>query len=133
VEGGSSPQWYDWRKAFGLGILGAANATRGERTILDQRSPSRIVSWHRRWLVDPLADCSPRSVGTLGGILNLYNQLAGIAAPVVTGTWYSNAFLFRERLLRYGFFARFGIGGYVFLLGRIERSLNRLEVEKRDT
>jgi sugar phosphate permease len=60
------------------------------------------------------------SVGTLGGILNFCNQLAGIGAAIITGyvrQWtnsYSRAFLVAA------IFLVIGICGYVFLLGRIE-------------
>jgi MFS family permease len=60
------------------------------------------------------------SVGTLGGILNFGNQLAAIAAPIVTGYVvaatheYAWAFVFATAFLIAG------IAGYIFGLGRIE-------------
>ena len=61
---------------------------------------------------------APRdSVGSVGGILNFGNQVAGILAPVVTGYLagsFSNAFGVAAVLLL------LGIAGYIFLLGKIE-------------
>ncbi len=61
---------------------------------------------------------APRnSVGSVGGILNFGNQIAGILAPVVTGYLagsFSRAFGVAAVLLL------LGIAGYIFLLGRIE-------------
>ena len=59
------------------------------------------------------------SVGTLGGILNFGNQLAAIAAPIVT------AYLFAAEAFAWIFvvataFLLAGIAGYIFGLGRIE-------------
>jgi len=72
--------------ALGLGIFGAANAqTTTSALDLDQPVYRRIIRGIACGLVDSFFDRSKGSVGTLGGILNFGNQLAGIAAPIVTG------------------------------------------------
>jgi MFS family permease len=64
---------------------------------------------------------APReSVGTLGGILNFCNQLAGIAAPIVTGYIVHATRSFSDAFIGATAFLILGIAGYVFLLGRIE-------------
>src|SRR5256884_9830164 len=64
---------------------------------------------------------APReSVGTLGGIVNFCNHLAGIAAPIVTGYIVKATNSFSGAFLAAAGFLLIGIAGYVFLLGRIE-------------
>ena len=64
---------------------------------------------------------APReSVGTLGGILNLCNQLAGIAAPIFTGYIVQATHSFAGAFIGATAFLVLGIAGYVLLLGRIE-------------
>jgi MFS family permease len=63
---------------------------------------------------------APReSVGTLGGILNTGNQISAIVAAMLTG------FILRTHTFEYAFavaaaYLTVGIGGYLFLLGRID-------------
>jgi MFS transporter, ACS family, D-galactonate transporter len=107
--------------ALGLGIFGATRSL----------SPSAAVFWISMsigglsaaspvgWSIPSLI--APReSVGTLGGILNLANQIAGIAAPIITGyilrATHSFSWAFGAAVI----FLAIGIAGYVFLLGRIE-------------
>ncbi len=64
---------------------------------------------------------APReSVGTVGGILNFGNQLAGIAAPIAAGYIYRATNSFSWAFVAATIFLFIGIAGYVFLLGRIE-------------
>ena len=64
---------------------------------------------------------APReSVGTLGGILNFGNQVAGILAPIVTGYVVHLTHSFSAAFAVAGAFLAIGIAGYLFLLGRIE-------------
>jgi MFS transporter, ACS family, D-galactonate transporter len=64
---------------------------------------------------------APReSVGTVGGILNFGNQLAGIAAPIAAGYIYRATNSFSWAFVAATVFLFIGIAGYVFLLGRIE-------------
>jgi MFS transporter, ACS family, D-galactonate transporter len=107
--------------ALGLGIFGAANA-HGAATALFWISVSlgglaaaSPVGWSIPSLISP-----KESVGTLGGILNFGNQLAGIAAPIVTGYVVQVTHSFFWAFAVAGGFLVVGIGGYIFLLGDME-------------
>jgi MFS family permease len=107
--------------AFGLGIFGAAHAATPIAAVfwistsMGGLSAASPVGWSIPSLIAPR-----ESVGTLGGILNFGNQLAGIAAAIITGyirQWtnsYSGAFTVAA------IFLVVGIAGYVVLLGQIE-------------
>jgi ACS family D-galactonate transporter-like MFS transporter len=106
---------------FGLGILGTAQ-THSPVTALfwisisiGGLSAASPVGWSIPSLIAPR-----ESVGTLGGILNLCNQLAGIAAPVVTGYIVQATHSFSGAFIGATAFLLVGIAGYIFLLGRIE-------------
>ena len=107
--------------AFGLGILGAASAHSLVSALfwisvsISGLSAASPVGWSIPSLIAPR-----ESVGTLGGILNLCNQLAGIAAPVVTGYVVQATHSFSGAFIAATAFLLVGIAGYVFLLGRIE-------------
>lgn len=107
--------------AFGLGILGAANAHTAVSALfwisvsIGGLSAASPVGWSIPSLIAPR-----ESVGTLGGILNLCNQLAGIAAPVLTGYVVQATHSFSGAFVAATVFLLVGIAGYVFLLGRIE-------------
>ena len=106
--------------AFGLGIFGVAHAHTAITAIfwistsLGGLSAAAPVGWSIPSLIAPEG-----SVGALGGILNFGNQLAAIAAPIVT------AYLFAAEAFAWIFvvataFLLAGIAGYIFGLGRIE-------------
>ena len=107
--------------AFGLGILGAAQAHSAASALfwismsIGGLSAASPVGWSIPSLIAPR-----ESVGTLGGILNLCNQLAGIAAPVVTGYVVQATHSFSGAFIAATVFLLIGIAGYIFLLGRIE-------------
>src|SRR5213079_1801110 len=107
--------------AFGLGILGAAQAHSAASALfwismsIGGLSAASPVGWSIPSLIAPR-----ESVGTLGGILNLCNQLAGIAAPVVTGYVVQATHFFSAAFIAASVFLLIGIAGYIFLLGRIE-------------
>ncbi len=107
--------------AFGLGILGTAHAHSAVSALfwisisIGGLSAASPVGWSIPSLIAPR-----ESVGTLGGILNLCNQLAGIAAPVVTGYVVQATHSFSGAFIAATAFLLVGIAGYVFLLGRIE-------------
>jgi MFS family permease len=107
--------------AFGLGILGTAHAHTEVSALfwisvsIGGLSAASPVGWSIPSLIAPR-----ESVGTLGGILNLCNQLAGIAAPVVTGYVVQATHSFSGAFIAATAFLLVGIAGYVFLLGRIE-------------
>jgi MFS family permease len=63
---------------------------------------------------------APReSVGTVGGIMNLSNQLSGIAAPIVTGFVVAATKNFHWAFLVAAIYLAIGIASYIFLLGEI--------------
>jgi MFS transporter, ACS family, D-galactonate transporter len=106
---------------FGLGILGTAHTHNAVTALfwisisIGGLSAASPVGWSIPSLIAPR-----ESVGTLGGILNLCNQLAGIAAPVVTGYVVQATHSFSGAFIGATAFLLVGIAGYVFLLGRIE-------------
>ena len=106
---------------LGLGILGTAQ-THSPVTALfwismsiGGLSAASPVGWSIPSLIAPR-----ESVGTLGGILNFCNQLAGIAAPILTGYIVQSTHSFSGAFIAATAFLLFGIAGYIFLLGRIE-------------
>jgi ACS family D-galactonate transporter-like MFS transporter len=107
--------------AFGLGIFGAAHALTPLQAVfwisisMGGLSAASPVGWSIPSLIAPR-----ESVGTLGGILNFGNQLAGIAAPIVTGYIRQGTHSFSGAFTAAAVFLVIGICGYVFLLGRIE-------------
>lgn len=107
--------------ALGLGIFGAANARSTTAALIwisiciGGLSAASPVGWSIPSLIAP-----KESVGTLGGILNLGNQLAGIAAPIVTGYVVQATQSFFWAFAAAGIFLLIGIAGYIFLLGSME-------------
>jgi MFS family permease len=79
-------------------------------------SASAPVAWSIPSLIAP-----NDSVGKVGGIMNFCNQVAAIAAPVITGyligakSDFSRAFMVAAGAIAVG------VAGYVLLLGKIER------------
>jgi MFS family permease len=64
---------------------------------------------------------APReSVGTLGGIMNFSNQISAIAAPIVTGYIVHATGSYFWAFATAAAYILVGIGGYAFLLGRID-------------
>ena len=107
--------------AFGLGILGAASAHTLTVALfwisvsISGLSAASPVGWSIPSLIAPR-----ESVGTLGGILNLSNQLAGIAAPIMTGYIVQITHSFKGAFVGATVLLALGICGYIFLLGKIE-------------
>lgn len=107
--------------SFGLGILGAAHARTPAAALfwismsIGGLSAASPVGWSIPSLIAPR-----ESVGTLGGIVNFCNHLAGIAAPIVTGYIVRARNSFSGAFAAATIFLLIGIAGYVFLLGRIE-------------
>src|SRR5229473_3960270 len=106
---------------LGLGILGTAHAHSPVTALfwismsIGGLSAASPVGWSIPSLIAPR-----ESVGTLGGILNFGNQLAGIAAPIFTGYIVQSTHSFSGAFIGATAFLLLGIAGYVFLLGRIE-------------
>ena len=71
------------------------------------------------WTVPSLI--APReSVGRLGGIVNFFGQVAAITAPVLTGFLANKMHSFSLAFIAATGILLLGIGGYIFLLRRIE-------------
>jgi MFS transporter, ACS family, D-galactonate transporter len=106
---------------MGLGILGTANAHSAVTALfwisisIGGLSAASPVGWSIPSLIAPR-----ESVGTLGGILNLSNQLAGIAAPILTGYIVQSTNSFAGAFIGATGFLLIGVAGYIFLLGKIE-------------
>jgi ACS family D-galactonate transporter-like MFS transporter len=126
VQSGRDPSFV--RKAIliggttlGLGMLGAAYAQSAIVALMwisvaiGGLSAASPVGWSIPSLIAPR-----ESVGTLGGILNFGNQLSAIAAPIVTGYVAQTTHSFFWAFGVATAFLAVGIGGYAFLLGRIE-------------
>jgi MFS transporter, ACS family, D-galactonate transporter len=107
--------------SLGLGLVGAARAHTIEAAVawitlsLAGLSAAAGVGWSIPSLIAPKG-----SVGTLGGLLNFCNQLAAIAAPIVTGYIVAFTHSFAGAFITAGAFLALGIAAYIVLLGRIE-------------
>jgi sugar phosphate permease len=106
---------------LGLGVVGAAYAQTAVSAIawisiaIAGLSAASPVGWSLPSLIAPR-----EGVGTLGGILNLGNQLSAIAAPIATGYVVQITHSFFWAFGAAAIFLAIGIAGYALLLGRIE-------------
>jgi MFS transporter, ACS family, D-galactonate transporter len=106
---------------LGLAIVGAAYTTDIRVAIffvsvaLGGVAFSAPVGWSIPGLIAPKG-----SVGTIGGIMNCFNNLANAAAPVATGFIVARTGSFTLALSTAGVVLLIGIVSYVFVLGRIE-------------
>jgi MFS transporter, ACS family, D-galactonate transporter len=106
---------------FGLGILGAVRANSPLTALfwisisLGGLAAAAPVAWTVPSLIAPR-----ESVGRLGGIVNFCGQLGAISAPIVTGYVASITHAFTSAFVAATGILLLGIGGYVFLLRRIE-------------
>lgn len=107
--------------AFGLGIFGTADARSPLAAVLwitislGGLAAASAVGWSIPSLIAPKG-----SVGTLGGIMNFCNQCSAIAAPIITGYIVDRTQSFAWAFAVATAYLLLGIGGYIFLLGRIE-------------
>lgn len=107
--------------ACGLGILGAATANSAVSALLwislsiGGLSAASAIGWSIPSLLAPR-----NSVGTVGGIINLSNQLSGIAAAIVTGYVVDRLHSFAWAFGISAIYLAIGITAYLVLLGRIE-------------
>ena len=108
--------------AMGLGILGAARAqTPGQALFwisvsIGGLSAAAPVGWSAPSLIAP-----GDSVGKVGGIMNLSNQISGIAAPFITGYLVSGRQSFAGAFLVAAAYLVIGVASYIFLLGEIRQ------------
>jgi len=106
--------------AMGLGILGAAGAHSAGQALfwvslsISGLSAASPVGWSIPSLIAP-----GDSVGKVGGIMNLSNQISGIGAPIITGFLVTGNRSFAMALLVAAAYLVVGIAGYIFLLGEI--------------
>ena len=73
------------------------------------------VAWSLPSLIGPKA-----GVGSVGGIMNVSNNLMGVVAPIVTGYVLGATHSFAVAFLVAGIVLLAGVAAFVFLLGRIE-------------
>jgi ACS family D-galactonate transporter-like MFS transporter len=108
--------------AMGLGILGAAHAHTPTQALfwisvsIGGLSAAAPVGWSIPSLIAP-----GDSVGSVGGIMNLSNQISGIAAPIVTGYLVSGKQSFAAAFFVAAAYLVVGIAAYIFLLGEIRQ------------
>jgi MFS family permease len=106
--------------SVGLCIFGVAQAHSAQGAVtwiafaLTGLSIAAPVGWSAPSLIAPR-----ESVGTVGGIMNLSNQISGIAAPIVTGLVVSATKNFQWAFLVASLYLAVGIACYIFLLGEI--------------
>ena len=108
--------------AFGLGILGAAHAHTAPRALLwiSMSIGGLAVAAPIGWSIPSII--APRgSVGSVGGIVNLSNQISGIAAPIITGYLVSATHAYAWAFGVSAVYLLIGITAYIVLLGRIEQ------------
>jgi MFS transporter, ACS family, D-galactonate transporter len=107
---------------MGLGLLGT----------IFTRTPNIAVFWISISIGGlaasaPIAWSAPSllaphdSVAKVGGIMNFANQIAAIAAPIVTGYLIGSRNDYSRAFMVAAFAILAGIAGYAFLLGKIER------------
>ncbi len=107
--------------SFGMGILGAAHAQTLHAALfwITLCACGLAVASPVVWSIPSLI--APReSVGTLGGIMNFGGQVSAIVAPVVTAYIVAATHSFSGAFVAAAVVLLIGIGGYAFLLGRIE-------------
>ena len=107
--------------AFGLGILGAAQA----------HTPGRALFWISM-CIGGLAAAAPicwsipsmiaprENVGTVAGIVNFSSQFSGLLAPILTGYIVSDTKSYTWVFGIAAIYLVIGILSYIFLLGKIE-------------
>jgi MFS transporter, ACS family, D-galactonate transporter len=107
--------------ALALGLIGAgiAQTTAGAvfwiSLAIGGLSAASPVLWSIPSLIAPR-----ESVGTLGGIMNFSNQVSAIAAPIATGYIVHATGSYFWAFATAAAYILIGIGGYAFMLGRIE-------------
>jgi MFS family permease len=106
--------------ALGLGIFGAAGAHTVTQAVLwislsiGGLSAAAPVGWSIPSLIAP-----GDSVGSVGAIMNMSNQISGIAAPAITGYLVGVRHSFKAAFAVAAAYLLVGIASYIFLLGEI--------------
>jgi MFS family permease len=108
--------------ALGIAVIGAAFTTNPNVAIiwisiaLGGLAFAAPIGWSIPSLIAPRG-----TVGTVGSIMNFFNNLVGIAAPIVAGIIFDQTGSFAANFLVAGVILIIGILCYLFLLGRIEQ------------
>lgn len=107
--------------SLGLGLFGAARVHTTAAAIfwitlsIGGLAAAAPVAWSIPSLIAP-----KESVGTLGGIMNVFSQLSAISAPIATGYIAEATHSFYWAFAAAATFLLLGVAGYAFFLGRIE-------------
>jgi len=108
--------------AFGLGILGAANAHTPTRALIwisisiGGLSAAAPVGWSIPAMIAPRG-----SVGRVAAIVSFSNQISAIAAPILTGYIVAATGSYAWAFGISAIYLSLGICSYLFLLGKIEQ------------
>jgi ACS family D-galactonate transporter-like MFS transporter len=107
--------------ACGLGILGAANAHTAMRALMwisisiGGLSAAAPIGWSIPSIIAPRG-----SVGSVAGIMSFFNQVSGVAAPIITGYIVAETRAYAWAFGISAIYLLIGISSYLFLLGKIE-------------
>ncbi len=107
---------------LGIAVIGAAFTTNANIAIiwisiaLGGLAFAAPIGWSIPGLIAPKG-----TVGTVGSIMNFFNNLAGIIAPIVAGFIFQFTGSFAANFLVAGAILVLGIICFLFLLGRIEQ------------
>ena len=106
---------------MGLTIIGAVTTTNPNVAVfwitvaLTGLACSAPIGWSIPSLIAPKG-----SVGSIGGIMNFFNNIMGILAPIVTGYIVAGTNSFSNAFITAAVVPLIGIVSYVWVLGRIE-------------
>jgi sugar phosphate permease len=106
---------------MGLTIIGAVTTTNPNVAIfwitvaLTGLACSAPIGWSIPSLIAPKG-----SVGSIGGIMNFFNNVMGILAPIVTGYIVADTKSFANAFITAAVVLLIGIASYVWVLGKIE-------------
>lgn len=107
--------------ACGLGILGAANAHTAVRALIwisisiGGLSAAAPIGWSIPSIIAPRG-----SVGSVAGIMSFFNQVSGVAAPIITGYIVAETHAYAWAFGISAIYLLIGIMSYLFLLGTIK-------------
>lgn len=107
---------------LGIAVIGAAFTTSATVAIiwisiaLGGLAFAAPIGWSIPALIAP-----PGTVGTVGAIMNFFNNVAGIIAPIVAGFLFQSTGSFGINFLIAGVILVLGVLSFLFLLGRIEQ------------
>jgi len=106
---------------FGLAVLGAPFTTDPRWAVtwisiaLSGLAAAAPVGWSIPSLIAPRG-----GTATIGGIMNFFNNLMGVVAPIVTGYIVAATASFSAAFIAAGLVLVIGIVAYVFMLGRLD-------------